>query len=129
MYPLVLSGTDDVPSGLYHYNVKSHSLDVLWQREFPEAELLKLFTYPWVAQASVVFILTAQFSRTQSKYGERGYRYILLEAGHMAQNMYLVAADQGVKCCALGGTKDELIEKLLDIDGITESVVYAVALG
>lgn len=129
VYPLILSGTRDVPAGLYHYNVKDHALDVLWQRAFLADEILKLFTYPWVAQASCVFILTACFARTQSKYGERGYRYVLLEAGHVAQNIYLVAADRNIKCCALGGTHDEQIEKLIDIDGITESVVYAVALG
>ena len=73
--------------------------------------------------------MTAVFSRNQMKYGERGYRYVLLEAGHIGQNMYLNAAALSLKCCALGGTIDSKLEKFLDIDGITESVVYAVAFG
>jgi len=57
------------------------------------------------------------------------YRYILQEAGHIGQDAYLVSEALGMKCCALGGTRDENLEKLIDIDGVTESVVYALALG
>lgn len=128
VYPLVLQD-GEIPAGLHHYNVKSHSLDVLWKREFTDAEISTYFSYSWVKSASVVFVLTALFARNQNKYGERGYRYILLEAGHIAQNMYLCAEALGLKCCALAGTRDEALEKLIDIDGINESVVYAIALG
>lgn len=129
IYPLVLHQGQDIPAGLYHYNVKHHSLDHLWNREFTEEDLSKLFMYPWVASASVVFILTAILWRTQRKYGERGYRYVLLEAGHIGQNIYLVSEALGLKCCAVAGTYDENIEKLLDVDGVTESVVYSLAVG
>lgn len=78
---------------------------------------------------AVFFLMTAVFHRNQVKYGERGYRYILIETGHIGQNLYLVSEAAGIKCRALGGTRDENIEKLLDIDGIGESVVYAVAVG
>ena len=54
---------------------------------------------------------------------------ILQESGHIGQNIYLVSEALGLKCCALAGTKDENLEKLIDIDGITESVVYALAVG
>ena len=73
--------------------------------------------------------MTSQFERTQMKYGERGYRYILLEAGHIGQNICLVSETLGLKCCALGGTMDKNLEELLDIDGETESVVYGFAIG
>ncbi|OGJ54835.1 hypothetical protein A2880_02980 [Candidatus Peribacteria bacterium RIFCSPHIGHO2_01_FULL_49_38] len=70
-------------------------------------------------------IITAVFSRTINKYGDRGYRNILIEAGHVGQNLYLVSESLGLKCTAIAGTKDEEIERFLDIDGVTESVVYA----
>ena len=116
-------------AGLYHYNVKDHALDVLWDREFSDDDIGQIFTYPWVRDAAIGIVMTAVFSRNQSKYGERGYRYILLEAGHIGQNIYLVSEALGLKCCALGGTRDENLEKLIDIDGITESVVYGFAVG
>lgn len=129
MYAFVFVGTPDIPAGIYHYNVKEHTLESLWEREFDDAAIANLFVYPWTQQASCVLVMTSVFGRSQAKYGERGYRYILLEAGHIGQNVYLNAAAFGLKCCALGGTFDEQVEKILDIDGVTESVVYAVALG
>ena len=115
--------------GLYHYNVKEHKLDILWEREFSDEDIDKLFRYPWVKEATAGIIMTGIFWRNQNKYGERGYRHLLLEAGHIGQNMYLASAALDLKCCALSGTYDDVIEKLLDVDGITESLIYALALG
>jgi len=129
VYPIVFRASDDVQSGLYHYDVKNHQLAVLWDREFPDDDIGELFTYPWVKDAAVAFVMTTVFWRNQNKYGERGYRYVLLEAGHIGQNLYLVSGALGLKCCAIGGTRDENLEKLIDIDGVTESVVYALAVG
>lgn len=129
IYPFVLSGTETLPSGLYHYNIKDHALDILWSRRFEKDDLGEITGYEWARSASVLLVLTAVFDRNQRKYGERGYRYTLIEAGHVGQNVYLNAAAQGMMCCALGGTRDAELEKLLDIDGITESVVYTIALG
>jgi SagB-type dehydrogenase family enzyme len=129
VYPIVFRGSEALRSGLYHYNVRDHALDVLWRRPFDAAQIGELFTYEWVQDATAIILMTAVFERNQMKYGERGYRYMLLEAGHIGQNIYLNAAALGLKCCALGGTRDENLEKLLGIDGVTESVVYAVALG
>lgn len=129
LYPIVFRPSEDLKAGLYHYNVKAHALDVLWEREFRDEEIGELFTYPFVRDAAVGLVMTAVFGRVQNKYGERGYRYVLLEAGHIGQNVYLVSEALGLKCCALTGTWDENLEKLIDIDGITESVVYALAVG
>jgi len=129
VYPIVFRSGNDLKAGLYHYNVKDHALDVLWDREFSDEDIGQIFTYPWVKDAAIGIVMTAVFSRNQNKYGERGYRYILLEAGHIGQNLYLVSEALGLKCCALGGTKDENLEKLIDINGVTESVVYGFAVG
>lgn len=129
VYPLIFRSGNNLDAGIYHYNVKDHTVEFLWKHKFSDQEINPLFTYPWVKNAFMVFLMTAVFLRTQQKYLERGYRYILLEAGHIGQNMYLVSEALGLKCCALGGTHDEALEKLLDIDGLTESIVYAVAVG
>lgn len=129
VYPIVFRPSHDLRTGLYHYNVKDHGLDILWDREFNSDDISQLFIHQWVGGAAVAIIMTSVFWRNQNKYGERGYRYILLEAGHIGQNIYLVSEALGLKCCALGGTRDENLEKLIDIDGVTESVVYALAIG
>ncbi len=132
IYPIIFrndSAADGLKAGLYHYNVKDHALDVLWDREFSDEDIGQIFTYPWVKNAAVGIVMTSVFWRNQNKYGERGYRYILIEAGHIGQNFYLICEALDLKCCALGGTRDENLEKLIDIDGVTESVVYALAVG
>lgn len=128
-YLLVIRPSADLAAGMYHYRVREHKLEVLQVRSFDVDELKQLLTYEWAWEASAVIFLTAVFARTQDKYGLRGYRYILLEAGHIIQNICLVSTAIGVNACPLAGTHDELVEKLLEIDGIGESLIYSVALG
>ena len=119
----------EVPAGVFHYNVRDHQLTVLETRQFSPDDIRSLFTYPYVRQASCAIVLTAVFWRNQIKYGERGYRYVLHEAGHIGQNISLVGNALGLKSVMMGGSIDSAIEKLIDIDGITESLVYSVILG
>lgn len=128
-YALQFRSSPELPSGVYHYNVLEHALEELDARSFSDEQLDALFVYPWVKDASLAIIMTAAFSRTDMKYGERGYRYILVEAGHIGQNIYLVSEALGLKCCAMGGVRDEIAERTLDVDGETESIVYSLILG
>jgi len=129
VYPVVFAGSSEIPAGLYHYGVKRHELDVLWQRSFTKEDIAAFFTYPWAQDATLGLFLTAVFNRNQIKYGERGYRQILIEAGEIVQNIYLVSTALGLQCCAIDGVREPDIEKLLDVDGITESVVVSLVLG
>jgi SagB-type dehydrogenase family enzyme len=129
VYPFVIKGNSDVPSGLYHYSVKDSVLESVYEHVVTAAEIDSLFPYPWIHDASIVLFMTATFSRTQAKYKERGYRLILTEAGHIAQNISLVSEALNIKHCVMAGTYDSAVEDLIDIDGVTESLVYAVVLG
>ena len=129
VYPIVFDGVEGIPAGVYHYNVKEHALDTIAARSFSNDDIAKLATYPWVQRSSALIVITAVFWRSQMKYGERGYRYVMLEAGHMGQNIYLSSTALGLKCSGLGGTWDANIESLLNVDGIDESLVYALVVG
>jgi len=130
-YCLVVKPGEGLKPGLFHYNVKEHCLETLWEKTFTKEDLDKIATYEFVQDSSLIIFLTAIFGRTQNKYGQRGYRFILQESGHIGQNIYLVSESLNLKCCALGGFRisDEQIEKILDIDGMTESLVYTTAIG
>jgi SagB-type dehydrogenase family enzyme len=129
VYPVFFVPSEKVPAGVYHYNVKRHALDALWERTFTKEDISALFTYSWAQNASFALILTGVFRRNQMKYGERGYRQILIEAGAIVQNIYLTATDLGIKCCAIDGVHEPTIEKLLDIDGVSESAICSLVLG
>jgi SagB-type dehydrogenase family enzyme len=129
LYVLIFRASPELPAGVYHYAVSGHELEFLLRREFTREEIDTLYAYPWVADAGGVFVITGVFDRTQKKYGERGYRYASLEAGHVGQNIYILSSALGVGCCSVAGSHDEKIERLLDIDGVTESVLYSIAFG
>lgn len=133
LYPLeiypVVQRVQGLADGAYHYNVRSHSLEPLVSGQlFPElrAHLLNQTAF---ADANVLFILSAVFMRTLTKYGARGYRYILLEAGHVAQNICLLADEQGLGSLCLGGFFDTRLNAFLGIDGFDEGVVYCIGVG
>lgn len=127
-YVVVFRG-EDINAGVYHYAPKEHALEVMWRKDFMKDERAALTTYPWAQDASLLIVMTGVFHRSTMKYDNRGYRYALLEAGHIGQNIQLVGTARGINTCPVAGTFDEKIEKLLDIDGVGESVVYTVAAG
>lgn len=63
------------------------------------------------------------------KYGPRGYRYVLEEAGHLSQNLMLVAAATELGSLPIGGFRDQLLNELLTVDGVNEAAVYGTILG
>jgi SagB-type dehydrogenase family enzyme len=130
-YGLIIKPGDGLKSGFFHYNIQGHHLEMLWQKEITVEELRQIASYEFVEGASLLIFLTAVFWRTQNKYQERGYRFILQESGHIGQNIHLLCEALNLKCCALGGFRisDEQIEKLLNIDGVTESLVYTLVIG
>jgi SagB-type dehydrogenase family enzyme len=73
--------------------------------------------------------LVALFARVQWKYVDRSYRYALLEAGHLGQNVYLAATALRLGPCGIGAYFDDDLNRLLDVDGYGEAVVYTMAVG
>jgi SagB-type dehydrogenase family enzyme len=79
--------------------------------------------------APVLIVLSAVWHRNMTKYGERGYRYMLLEAGHLMQNIILCAMQHGLASCNMGGFFDIELGDLLQLRSDEETAVYACALG
>lgn len=127
IYPLLFNVLD-IPVGGYHYNVKAHSVELLFDG-FTARKIYRYIDQPWIKQVPVIFLITAVFDRTVGKYGSRGYRHILTEYGHLAQNIYLMAAAQKLGCCSIGGFLDENINRLLDLDYEDEGVVGFLTIG
>jgi len=124
-----LRRTEGLEDGLYHYNVLAHSLELITRGDlFPLMEPA-FYTYPFILQANLVVCFAAVFRRTQKKYGPRGYRYILLEAGHCGQNFCLKAAELGLSTLCMGGFVDSRLNTILGLRPREEGVVYTVAAG
>ena len=118
-----------LPAGLYHYNPTTHTLRCLRAGDdtlqIPQAVLQPHV----VREASVMIFITALFERSIFKYGNRGYRFIMLEAGHVAQNINLVALSLGLGCLNIGGFFDRQVDELLGLNGLAHSTLYMIAAG
>src|SRR5581483_8006268 len=132
-YPLeiyVLSQNAELSQGLYHYNLRSHSLEILIDDEaINTGDFFSHDNTPWIKEAGCLLIITACFRRNTIKYGDRGYRHLLIETGFFGQNIYLVSTAMGIASCASGGYIDDKLNNLLDVDGIDESVIFVMASG
>lgn len=128
IYPLVL-GVEGLQNGIYHYAALDHELEHV--RPLPDAAPLKEFVPPdlFNARPPVILAISVVFARTQKKYLERGYRFALLEAGHIAQNFVLTATALGMNSLCMGGYWDDPFNDLLGFTPSDEAIVYAVLLG
>lgn len=128
IYPLILN-CKGIENGLYHYNVRENSLEVLLEEDLQKWLSVAFGKEKWVKSAAVLFFITGVIGRTYIKYGDRGYRYILLESGHLAQNLCLVATELGLGTCPIGGFIDDKVNELLDIKFQKEFTLYVIAVG
>jgi SagB-type dehydrogenase family enzyme len=128
VYPIVCDVVGLAP-GVYHYAVQSHGLELLRTGDFRKEVFEAALSQEMLLHASFVLVLTGLFARVQWKYVDRSYRYILLEAGHLGENVYLVATSLGLAPCGIGAYFDDDINRLLGVDGRDEATVYLMAIG
>ncbi|MCO1574611.1 SagB/ThcOx family dehydrogenase [Crossiella sp. SN42] len=80
--------------------------------------------------ASVTLVLSASFWRSRFKYGQRALRFALMEAGHLAQNILLLATAYGLAGRPVGGFLDAGLTALLpDHNGVDDAPLYALLIG
>ena len=133
LYPLEVyvaaRRVNGLPCGLFHLDPERRVLEVLREGDI-DAEISAATPLPeLLANVAAVVFVTAVFARTRVKYGLRGYRFALLEAGHLVQNVLLAATAVGAHAFPLGGFYDSAVEELLGVNGVDESAVYGVVLG
>ncbi len=120
----------DLGIACYHYNVVHHTLEALWPIPLTSrADISTYFGYSWSTDASMAIVLTGVTQRTTMKYGERGYRYMYLEAGAILNNIQNNSLLEKIGSVILGSTNEIQIEDLLDLDGEQETVIMGILLG
>jgi SagB-type dehydrogenase family enzyme len=133
LYPLelyiVATRVEALPAGLYHYNVRSNSLNHLHEGDFREKLSNALFIKEAVQTAAMTLLISGVFGRTKIKYRERAYRFALLEAGHAMQNICIAAAVEKLASCPIGGFIDDNLNDIVDVNGVNEAVLYAATIG
>lgn len=127
---LLINRVEGLEPGLYRYKAIEHKLIVLdtnpgWAEKLTDACLKQ----PFVGTSAVTFFWAADAYRMQWRYGERGFRYMHLDAGHVCQNLYLAAEVLDCGVCAIAAFFDDEVNKLLGLDGEDNFVVYVATVG
>jgi SagB-type dehydrogenase family enzyme len=133
LYPLELyllaRRVSGIERGVYHYDPLAHRLERHLERVDPAVELAAFTNPREVEDAAVVVVIAASFWRSRVKYGLRAYRFTLLEAGHVTQNLLLAATASGLGAFAVGGFFDDRVDALLGLDGVDVSSLVAACVG
>ena len=133
MYPLdviaVVRAVDPLAPGAYVYDPITHALRPRTDVDPDEFHARVHRTAPEPPPSpAVTLAVVATFARSRVKYGVRGYRFTLMEAGHLAQNALLVATALGLATVPWGGFVDAEADHLLELDGVDRSCLYLIGL-
>ena len=127
---LLVNRVDGLDPGLYQYDAAAHGL-IQWESPVDVTGQLTAacLKQPTVGNSAVTFIWMAEWVRMAWRYGERGLRYLFLDAGHVCQNLHLAAESISAGACAIGAFSDDEINQLLGLDGTDRFVVYLAGVG
>lgn len=120
---------ENLPYGIYHYSAVDHSLAIVRKAPLPPPR--ELFGgQEWVDGAGAIIFLVAHFRRTMWKYPDpSAYRVVLIEAGHIGQNVALVAASHNLSAVPVAALNDALDSAVLGVDFVNDSVVCGLIIG
>jgi SagB-type dehydrogenase family enzyme len=128
-YLCVLS-VEGLAKGLYRYLPLEHQLVVEYRDEGAAKKIgPATLGQNWISSAAVVFIWAAIPYRMEWRYGLAAHRAILIDAGHVCQNLYLACEAISAGTCAVAAYDQELVDQLLRVDGKDEFVIYLAPVG
>lgn len=132
LYPaevyLVSRGTPLLPSGLYNYQCRTHSLMHYWESDVWQKLQQACLWHPALESTQLALIVTAVFYRSAWRYEDRAYRRIFLDTGHLLGNIELASAINDYRPHLIGGFVDEMVNELLYIDPQQEGAIAVLPL-
>ena len=132
LYPLelylVVGNVNDLEPGIYKYKPEGHELLMILAGDKRDKLAAAALSQSFIKDGAVVMVLVAQYNRTTGKYGERGIRYVHMEAGHAAQNIYLQATALNLGTVVVGAFIDDEVKKIMQLPQ-EESPLYIMPVG
>ena len=127
---LAVINVDSLEPGIYRYLPQEHALMYIYTPEnFSEAITDSLKGQSWATKANVVFYWSAVPYRMEWRYAVASSKLILLDAGHVCQNLYLACAAVECGTCAVAAYDQAAADGLLQLDGEEEMVIYIAPVG
>ena len=127
---LLINNVDGITPGLYRFLAMEHSLINISLDKYIADKITKAcLNQIFIKSSAVTFIWIAVPYRMNWRYGERGYRYLYLDAGHVCQNLYISAESINCGTCAIAAYLDDELNQILGLDGKEEFVIYLATVG
>ncbi|MHC1611019.1 MAG: SagB/ThcOx family dehydrogenase [Candidatus Methanospirareceae archaeon] len=119
LYPLevyvVIGNVEGVTEGVYKYKPHEHELLKVRSGDVRDGLSVAALGQSFVGEGSIVIVFSAVYERTTQRYGDRGIRYVHMEAGHAAQNVYLQAVSLNLGTVVVGAFKDDEVRRILNM--------------
>lgn len=134
LYPLEIyfyANNTSLERGLYHYNPNNNEIEVVTRKDIRQELIAAANGNAFVAvpDSSIIVFVTSVFERQMIKYGDRAYRFTLMEVGAVAQNITLTCQSLGLGDCYLGSYFDEKVNRLLGVNGVGETIQNITVIG
>jgi len=126
---LNVRAAEGLEPGIYHFRPHKFDLEFLRKGHFSKYVAEAALGQEVVLDAQATFIWSALVARSKWKYRQRAYRYIYIDAGHVAQNLYLAGEALGLGVCAIGAFYDDQVNGIIGLDGVEETVIYMGTVG
>ena len=110
---MAVSNVKGVTKGVYKYKPHEHELVKIKDGNARDEVTAEALGQTCVRESAIVIVLSAVYERTTQRYGDRGIRYVQMEAGHAAQNLYLQALSLNLGTVVVGALKDHEVRKIL----------------
>ncbi len=127
---LCIMNLEGIAQGLYRYLPVEHALFLIEPDDTIHSKITEgSFRQSFAGKASVTFVWTALPYRMEWRYGLAAYKVIAIDAGHVCQNLYLACEAVSCGCCAIAAYDQDLMDRLVQVDGENEFVVYLAPVG
>ncbi len=124
---IITGNVRNLENGVYHYNPLENTITLKIPGDLRDDLCNAALNQGCVRDASVDILITAVYERTTSRYGGRGIRYVYMEVGHVAQNVYLQAESLNLSTVVVGAFDDNMIKRLLNLSN--EEPLYIMPVG
>ena len=110
------NGVKGLKAGIYHYDPHEHAASLITEGDFRKDVAKTALSQTWMAKAPLNLVITSEYSRITIKYGSRGERYAMIEAGHIGQNIFLQAEALGLRAGIVGAFDDKDVNRVMKIN-------------
>ena len=119
IYPLELylvnGNVQDLPQGIYHYSPLEHSLNLLMGGDKRAELAAAAHEQNDLKEGAMILVITANYKKTNHKYGTLGERFVNMEVGHAAENIYLQSVSLGVGTVSIGVFDENAVKRILGL--------------